>query len=107
MADLARAAPSLADLDAPTAAQLARDAAYASHIERQSDEVAALRRDEATALPPDIDYAAMSGLSAELRAKLERRRPATLAQAACIEGMTPAALLLLLGRARRPSRRSA
>jgi tRNA uridine 5-carboxymethylaminomethyl modification enzyme len=107
MADLARAAPSLADLDAPTAAQLARDAAYASHIERQSDEVAALRRDEATALPPDIDYAAMSGLSAELRAKLERLRPATLAQAASIEGMTPAALLLLLGRARRPSRRSA
>jgi tRNA uridine 5-carboxymethylaminomethyl modification enzyme len=107
IADLARAAPALGELDAATAAQLARDAAYASHIERQSDEVAALRRDEATALPPDIDYGAMSGLSAELRAKLERKRPATLAQAAAIEGMTPAALLLLLGRARRPRRKSA
>lgn len=107
MTDLARASPALLDLDAATAAQLCRDAAYASHIERQAEEVAALRRDEAAALPPDLDYTALSGLSAELRAKLERLRPATLAQAASIEGMTPAALLLLLGRTRRPHRRSA
>jgi tRNA uridine 5-carboxymethylaminomethyl modification enzyme len=107
LGDLAQVAPGLADLDDATAAQLLRDAAYASHIERQSEEVAALRRDEAAVLPSDIDYGALSGLSAELRAKLERIRPATLAQAAVIEGMTPAALLLLLGRARPPRRRSA
>jgi tRNA uridine 5-carboxymethylaminomethyl modification enzyme len=104
VAQLARAAPALAALDAATAGQLARDAAYASHIARQSEEVAALRRDEAAILPPDLDYAGLSGLSAELRAKLSRLRPATLAQAASIEGMTPAALLLLLGQTRRPRR---
>jgi tRNA uridine 5-carboxymethylaminomethyl modification enzyme len=69
--------------------------------------VAALRRDEATALPADLDYAAVAGLSAELRQKLASRRPATLAEASRIDGMTPAALFLLLALAKRPARRSA
>jgi tRNA uridine 5-carboxymethylaminomethyl modification enzyme len=82
------------------AAQLKRDAVYAPYIARQAEDVAALRRDEARAIPSDFAYGAVPGLSAELRDKLERQRPETLAQAAVIEGMTPAALLLILARLR-------
>jgi tRNA uridine 5-carboxymethylaminomethyl modification enzyme len=99
--------PELAGVRAPIAAQLETDARYAPYVERQQEDVAALRRDEATALPADLDYAAVAGLSAELRQKLASRRPATLAEASRIDGMTPAALFLLLALAKRPARRSA
>ncbi len=62
---------------------------------RQLD-IAAFRKDEALAIPADFDFAALPGLSTEVRQKLERHRPATLGQAARIDGMTPAALMLLL-----------
>ncbi len=104
---LAAVDPALGALEPAIASQLSCDAAYASHLERQTAEVAALRRDEATALPPDLDYRALPGLSAELRAKLDRIRPETIADAGRIEGMTPAALLLLLARTRADRRRSA
>ncbi len=58
--------------------------------------MAALRRDEAARIPADFNYDAVSGLSAELKTKLARQTPSTIAQAARLEGMTPAALLLLL-----------
>lgn len=77
------------------AAQVAVDARYASYVERQQADVEALRRDEAIAIPPNFDFAAISGLSNELRQKLEASRPATLSQASRIDGMTPAALLLI------------
>ena len=60
-----------------------------------------MRRDENLALPAELDYASLPGLSHELRGKLERARPESLAQAGRIEGMTPAALTLLLLAARR------
>lgn len=78
------------------AAQLEIDARYASYVRRQDEDVAALHRDEAVSLPSDLDFAAMPGLSTELSRKLSAHRPLTLAQAGRIEGMTPAALLLLL-----------
>lgn len=78
------------------AAQLEIDARYASYVRRQDEDVAALHRDEAISLPTDLDFAAMPGLSTELSRKLSAQRPTTLAQAGRIEGMTPAALLLLL-----------
>ena len=56
------------------------------------------KRDEAVRIPDDFDYAALPSLSAEVRQKLARHRPATIAQAGRIEGMTPAALLTLLAR---------
>ena len=80
--------------------QLERDARYAPYLERQAQDVARLRRDEAVAIPAGLDYRGIAGLSRELRDKLEAVRPETLAQAARIEGMTPAALTLLLLRAR-------
>jgi tRNA uridine 5-carboxymethylaminomethyl modification enzyme len=92
--------PALAAVDPEILAQLERDARYAPYLARQAQEIAQLRRDEGVALPEDLDYRAMSGLSRELQDKLARVRPRTLAQAGRIEGMTPAALTLVLMRAR-------
>lgn len=99
--DLLRLDPSLTDLDPEIREQISRDAMYATYIDRQATEVEALRRDEAHEIPPDFDYRMLSGLSFELTAKLERARPATLAQAGRIDGMTPAALTLILAAIRR------
>jgi tRNA uridine 5-carboxymethylaminomethyl modification enzyme len=87
--------PELAQLDPQIAGQVAVDARYASYVDRQEADVEALRRDEATPIPANLDFGKISGLSNELRQKLEAARPATLAQAATIDGMTPAALLLV------------
>jgi tRNA uridine 5-carboxymethylaminomethyl modification enzyme len=70
-------------------------AKYAGYIDRQADEVEKLRASENTVLPEDFDYAVVSGLSNELRQKLEQIRPTTLGQASRIQGMTPAAISLL------------
>jgi tRNA uridine 5-carboxymethylaminomethyl modification enzyme len=107
LARLVQVWPELGAIPPAIAGQLETDARYASYVERQSEDVAALRRDEATPLPPDLDYGAISGLSAEIRQKLAARRPGTLAEASRIDGMTPAALFLLLAHAKRPARRSA
>lgn len=87
--------------------QVSRDALYQQYSERQSQEAAALRREEEAILPATLSYSGLPGLSAELALKLERHRPATLAQAARIEGMTPAALTLLLAHIRKARRESA
>jgi len=109
--DLVRLAaiwPEIGAIDHRIAAQVAVDARYASYIERQELDVAALRKDEALAIPPGLDYAALAGLSTEVRQKLDRHRPSTLAQAARIDGMTPAALLLILAHLKAaPARKSA
>ena len=97
---LADVAPELSDLDPTIARQLQRDATYAPYVKRQMSDVAALQRDAATKIPTDFAFAALDGLSGELREKLSAIRPANLAQAARIEGMTPAALTLLLARLR-------
>ncbi len=93
--------PELASMDDAILEQLAREAAYAPYLARQTEEIARLRRDEAVALPPDLAYAGVPGLSGELQAKLDRIRPATLAQASRIEGMTPAGLGVILVAVRR------
>ena len=97
--------PELAELDAETTDQLGKDAIYANYIERQKRDVEALRRDETLAIPADFDFLAMEGLSTELKQKLTRARPSTLAQAGKVDGMTPSALSLLLVRLRRAERR--
>jgi tRNA uridine 5-carboxymethylaminomethyl modification enzyme len=101
VARLARVWPELAGIPRAVAEQVEIDAQYAVYLDRQRADVEALRRDEAIELPPDIDYAAIGGLSAEVRQKLMDARPATLAQAGRIDGMTPAALTLVLAHARR------
>ena len=102
--DLERLAPDLAAIAPEIRAQLARDALYAQYIDRQRDEAEALRRDESVAIPEGFDYAPLSGLSTELKQKLHRIRPATLGQAGRIDGMTPAALALILANIRRSQR---
>lgn len=95
--------PGIGQIDDATLAQLRREALYAAYEKRQRGQTEALRRDEARAIPEDLDYLAIPGLSAELRGKLVRARPETLAQASRIEGMTPAALALIhlrIGRSR-------
>jgi len=101
MAALARIWPELARLDPFVAGQIEIDAKYAAYLGRQQDDIEGVRRDEATAIPPELDVAVIPGLSNEIKDKLIRSQPATLAQAARIDGMTPAALALLLGRIRR------
>jgi tRNA uridine 5-carboxymethylaminomethyl modification enzyme len=102
--DVARLAaiwPELAGLEQPVAQQVEIDARYAVYLDRQDADIAAFRRDESVALPADLAYGAISGLSNELREKLEVARPATLDQAARIDGMTPAALTLILAESKR------
>jgi tRNA uridine 5-carboxymethylaminomethyl modification enzyme len=96
LARLAAIWPEIDKLDPPIAEQLAVDARYAVYVERQEQDIAAFRKDEALAIPPGFAYGALPGLSTELRQKLERHRPASLGQAARLDGMTPAALMLLL-----------
>ncbi|MDF2231186.1 tRNA uridine-5-carboxymethylaminomethyl(34) synthesis enzyme MnmG [Albimonas sp. CAU 1670] len=103
---LARIWPELAEIPADIARQVETDARYARYEERQARDIAELRREEAQTLPETLDFGAIAGLSNELRTKLERIRPTTLGQAGRIEGMTPAALTLLLIHARRLDRQS-
>lgn len=93
--------PELASLDGAVAEQVQIDAQYAGYIERQESDVAAYRRDEALEIPQDLDYTAISGLSNEVREKLTRVAPRTIGQAARIDGVTPAAVILLLRYVRR------
>ena len=83
-------------VDPKVAEQVEIQARYAGYIDRQQDEIERHRRHEETAVPQDFDYAQVRGLSAEVREKLLRIRPATLGQAARIAGVTPAAISLLL-----------
>ena len=74
------------------------------YLDRQAADVAAYRRDEGVELPESLDYAAMTALSMEVRQKLESIRPRTIGQAGRIDGMTPAALTLLVAHVRRGGR---
>jgi tRNA uridine 5-carboxymethylaminomethyl modification enzyme len=97
--DVARLAciwPELGAIPCDIAEQLEIDAHYAGYLDRQEADIVAFRRDESLALPPDFNYDAMVGLSTECRMKLTAVKPLTLGQAARIDGMTPAALTLVL-----------
>ena len=92
--------PELSELDVETAAQVERDAIYANYIKRQEADIAQMRKDEALRLPEDFSYEGISGLSNELQQKLTASKPATLGQAGRVDGMTPAALALILTKIR-------
>ena len=77
------------------------EATYQGYIERQKADIRAFRRDAALTIPDNLDYDGIAGLSAEVRAKLEEARPATIGAAARISGVTPAAITVLLGYLRR------
>jgi tRNA uridine 5-carboxymethylaminomethyl modification enzyme len=95
-ATLTRIWPDLAGMRPEIVEQVEIDAQYAGYMDRQEADILAFRRDEDRALPASLDYGAVIGLSNEVRQKLERIRPATLGQAARIEGVTSAALTLVL-----------
>ena len=97
----ASAWPQIADWSGEVAEQVEIDAAYAGYLGRQAADAEALRRDEALVIPADLDFAAVGGLSNEVREKLIAVRPRTLGQAARIEGVTPGALTALLAYVRR------
>jgi tRNA uridine 5-carboxymethylaminomethyl modification enzyme len=108
IADLARIWPSFGQLAPKIAEQIEIDAKYEVYLSRQAADVESYRRDEGLVLPEDIDYGALSGLSNEVRHKLQIHRPRTVGQAARIDGITPAALTLLVAHLRRTkSRKSA
>ncbi|HEX9647035.1 MAG TPA: tRNA uridine-5-carboxymethylaminomethyl(34) synthesis enzyme MnmG [Alphaproteobacteria bacterium] len=96
LARLAAVWPELAGLPAEVAEQVEVEARYAPYLARQAAEIAAFRKDSALAVPDDLDFRAVGGLSAEVTAKLEEARPRSLAAAARLPGVTPAALTALL-----------
>ncbi|WP_164517269.1 tRNA uridine-5-carboxymethylaminomethyl(34) synthesis enzyme MnmG [Tabrizicola piscis] len=94
--------PVYQQLDTALLQQLQTEAIYDQYSDRQAKEVADLQRQENQLIPLDFDYACLSGLSNEMKAKLARARPETLLQASRLEGVTPAALVLILASLRRP-----
>ncbi|MDM7255646.1 MAG: tRNA uridine-5-carboxymethylaminomethyl(34) synthesis enzyme MnmG [Paracoccus sp. (in: a-proteobacteria)] len=105
IADLTAYMPEILEgIDPETLMQLRCDALYAQYSDRQKRDAEALRQSENIALPADIDYPKLGGLSAEISRKLTELRPATLGEASRIEGMTPAALTLLLAATRMRAR---
>jgi tRNA uridine 5-carboxymethylaminomethyl modification enzyme len=96
LAELAAIWPRLGEMPGAVAEQLEFDALYAGYLHRQEADIVAFKKDESLRLPADLDYAAIKGLSHEVRQKLIDAAPATLGQAGRIEGVTPAAMVLLL-----------
>lgn len=96
----------LSGFDRTTINQVAIDALYSTYIERQSRDQMVIKKDENHIIPNDFDYDGMSGLSNELKQKLNRTRPENLAQASKVDGMTPAALMLIFAKLKQGSRRA-
>jgi tRNA uridine 5-carboxymethylaminomethyl modification enzyme len=103
--DLSRIWPEFADLAPKIAEQLEIDAKYDVYLSRQAADVESYRRDESLVLDDELDYGALPGLSNEVRHKLRSHRPRTIGQAGRIDGMTPAALTLLVAHIRRQNRK--
>jgi len=93
--------PELSAVDSKAGAALEIEANYAVYMDRQQADVAHIKRDEERLIPTDFDFDRLSGLSNELKQKLAKVRPYDIAQASRIDGMTPAAISLLLVHLRR------
>ena len=104
LAALSESVPVYGTLDADVLQQLQTDSIYHQYTDRQTREVADLKRQETQRIPLTFDYAAISGLSNELKQKLARARPESILHASRLEGVTPAALLLILAHMRKADR---
>jgi len=104
--DLARIWPSFGELDPKIAEQVEIDAKYEVYLSRQAADVESYRRDESLVLADDLDYTTLPGLSNEVRHKLQAHRPRTIGHASRIDGITPAALTLLVAHMRRQDRKA-
>jgi tRNA uridine 5-carboxymethylaminomethyl modification enzyme len=107
ISEVSRIWPRLGALTRPVAEQLEIDAKYDVYLSRQAADIDAYRRDEALLLPDHLDYSAIVGLSNEARHKLTTHRPRSVGHAAKLEGVTPAALTLLVAHLRRGGLRAA
>ncbi len=96
--------PQFSELAPKIAEQIEIDAKYDVYLSRQNADIESYRRDESFTLPDDFDYAALSGLSNEAKQKLITHKPRTIGHAARIDGMTPAALTLLVAHVKRNRR---
>jgi tRNA uridine 5-carboxymethylaminomethyl modification enzyme len=92
--------PELGSIDAKSAESIEIEAKYAVYLDRQAADAAVVRREEARLIPDDVDFSGLPGLSNELRQKMRARRPRSIAEAQRIDGMTPAALGLILAQVR-------
>lgn len=99
--------PELMDIPTVVAEQLEIEGRYAGYLNRQTTDIVAYRKDEGLVLPDGLDYDTVGSLSAEIRLKLTKARPATLGAAARIPGMTPAALTALLGHVKKMKKSAA
>jgi tRNA uridine 5-carboxymethylaminomethyl modification enzyme len=98
--------PELTAITTQVAEQMEIEAQYAGYLDRQEADILAFRKDEDMRLPADLDYRAMGGLSNEAKDKLSTVRPATLGQAARIEGMTPGAITAVLANLKRAAKKA-
>lgn len=105
--DLISLVPEAASIDGKVLRQLKCDALYANYIERQKRDIEAMRRDEGAVIPEDLDIEGLGGLSFELKRKVLSIKPRTIAHAKKIDGMTPAAIMVLQAAIRDPSKRIA
>jgi tRNA uridine 5-carboxymethylaminomethyl modification enzyme len=105
IAEVARIWPCFAELSPKIAQQLEIDAKYQVYLSRQAADVESYRRDESLLLPDDLDYGILPGLSNEVRHKLQAHRPRTIGHAGRLDGITPAALTLLVAYLRRQGRK--
>jgi tRNA uridine 5-carboxymethylaminomethyl modification enzyme len=97
--DVARLAaiwPELGSLDAKTVESLETEARYSVYLDRQAADVVQLRREENSMIPSELDFDGVPGLSNELKQKMRERRPRSVADAQRMEGMTPAALAVIV-----------
>jgi tRNA uridine 5-carboxymethylaminomethyl modification enzyme len=99
--ELSRIWPRFGELAPKIAEQLEIDAKYDVYLSRQAADIASYRRDESLELPDGLDYAQLRGLSNEARQKLQASRPRSIGQAARLDGITPAALTLLVAHLKR------
>ncbi|MDX8462835.1 tRNA uridine-5-carboxymethylaminomethyl(34) synthesis enzyme MnmG [Mesorhizobium humile] len=100
MAWLARVEPRFAELDAKTAERLETEAKYSVYLDRQQADVAQIRHEESRLIPETIDFSDVPGLSNELKQKMKTRQPRSIADAQRMEGMTPAALAIIVAHVR-------
>ncbi|MFZ2094156.1 MAG: tRNA uridine-5-carboxymethylaminomethyl(34) synthesis enzyme MnmG [Pseudolabrys sp.] len=107
ISDLVNIWPRFGELDQKIAEQIEIDAKYDVYLSRQAADIAAYRRDESFELPDNFDYASLPGLSNEMKQKLQMHRPRTIGHASRIDGVTPAALTLLVAHVRRGKKTSA
>jgi len=94
--DLIKIWPELGEFSLETTDQISKDALYSNYITRQAQDLKALRRDESNLIPLDFDYEKISSLSNELKEKLQKVKPETIAQVTRISGMTPVGVALII-----------